>query len=693
MRRVERELRALPITPPAPPQPIEAIRRRGRVLRRRRRAATSIALTTVIAAVAAIPLVALRDSRENPLVIADGGDAGSPPEIIAVTRTLDLVAFGDGKERVIAKLDRFDNFERPIDVAPDRSFVYVTEGIGDPVTCESRIVRFPLEDRSGVAEEIVERGDTPAISPDGRRLAYIERSERPDDKPGCVDTLVVRDLATGDDRRWVDPSEPSQTPQGSLLPVRLHGVLWSPDGRTLGFTRSSATGDFAFIFDTATQASVLPATELRRPDDNVGWILVGWTPSGEVVVRSTCKGPRDQCSGHDAAVLEVNRSTGDTRVITDLPDEVTSVWLAPGGDQVIYVVGDGRHGSLGTLYRRSLGGEAVEVARDILAATWARGTQAVPPSSIPSTSTSLPPPSTALPQPTDPARRVRASVADAIRAFVVRGDTVWLLTDQLVALDADTMEVRATTNVREEAVGLAVSSDGVWVLSQRADGSPYVVMLMDASSLSVLRQVELPQRAYGFTNPGAHIAATPGAAWVGIGSALDRVDSATGEVTQFALPIHAYRFAVDDTSLWVGAFGQPKVVRVDLATGAELRTVTIEPGGFTWSIATDENAAWITANYLDPGAAQPTLHLVRIDNATYETQEFVVPAIGVAAGDGEVWIQTEFGTAGEFDPSTGAILRTVELAGDTPLDNPQFAGQTLAISDGSVFTGIERVTP
>jgi streptogramin lyase len=304
-----------------------------------------------------------------------------------------------------------------------------------------------------------------------------------------------------------------------------------------------------------------------------------------------------------------------------------------------------------------------------------------------------------LPNAVEPAERVQSDVPNPV-AFAVRGGTVWVLTStdvpcecsQLHALDADTMHERAKVRVREAAIGVATSEDGVWVLSQRADGSPYAVTLVDPSNLRVRRVVELPQRAYGFTNPGAHIAATHGSAWIGVDSTLDRVDASTGEVTQIPLTIAPYRMAVDDTSIWIANYASPEVLRVDAASGEVLQTISVDPAALLWSVAANDHAAWVVANYAGPGDTEPTAHLVRIDSGSYELTRFALPAIGVAASDGSVWIHTESGYAGQVDPNSGAIVQSFRIMSDTPVGNPS-GGPTLALDSGSIYTGTERVRP
>jgi dipeptidyl aminopeptidase/acylaminoacyl peptidase len=68
----------------------------------------------------------------------------------------------------------------------------------------------------------VAQGRHPAISPDGRLLAYVTDA-------GAitgVEAIVVRNLATGTRRRWAYPSTGPD----------IDSLSWSPDGRFLAFT-------------------------------------------------------------------------------------------------------------------------------------------------------------------------------------------------------------------------------------------------------------------------------------------------------------------------------------------------------------------------------------------------------------------------------------------------------------------------
>lgn len=123
---------------------------------------------------------------------------------------------------------------------PDGRLVYLARP-ADPVdSCLSTLYSVSLDDGT-VAE--IGAGEAPAVSPDGSQLAYLER--QPVAASGvCPTDLVVRDLTTGDERRWRDAS--SYGPD--VLPP-LDGLIWAPDSRTIIVERG--TEDSApFVADT-----------------------------------------------------------------------------------------------------------------------------------------------------------------------------------------------------------------------------------------------------------------------------------------------------------------------------------------------------------------------------------------------------------------------------------------------------------
>lgn len=269
---------------------------------------------------------------------------------------------------------------------------------------------------------------------------------------------------------------------------------------------------------------------------------------------------------------------------------------------------------------------------------------------------------------------------------------------RLVGYDTNALKeigsVRLPLRSRYVTVGIAVSGSSAWVLSQSFDGRPYVVTQVDTSAMEVRQDLELPgPGAFGATESNA-IIATPDAAWIGLASLL-RVDAETGVVSSFAISSRPTWMGVSDDSLWM-LFPDAQVTRFDLASNQIVRTLTVGDIVVPWTIAVDNEAVWVTGNHLEAGRVQQVL--IRIDPKTYETTTFDIPAVQVATGDGEVWVQLDDdtygalnknGLVGEFDPETGKILRTVR----TRLRDPPINGPTFSIGEGSIWISGNRITP
>ncbi|HEX5614086.1 MAG TPA: hypothetical protein VFZ83_02925, partial [Acidimicrobiia bacterium] len=106
-----------------------------------------------------------------------------------------------------------------VSVAPDGSLYYTVRN-GLSLLPDGVIWRL---DTSGPPERVVEVGHAPAISPDGRYLAYATATS-----PTSPSTdIVVRDLTDGRERRWGPRPD---DPDFFRVNGRVITLAWSPDG-------------------------------------------------------------------------------------------------------------------------------------------------------------------------------------------------------------------------------------------------------------------------------------------------------------------------------------------------------------------------------------------------------------------------------------------------------------------------------
>src|SRR5581483_5573503 len=152
---------------------------------------------------------------------------------------------------------------------PDRSAVfYALAGDCGPGT----IYRVAADGRTAPA--VVASGVSPAVSPDGRKLAYAVASAGPGSGGGtggagaadarhCQNAIVVRDLASGAERRWSYPDTPDYD-TALYHDAVISEIAWAPDSTRLAYTLSYE-GDSVSILDTAGQHDLAQTEEVVVP--------------------------------------------------------------------------------------------------------------------------------------------------------------------------------------------------------------------------------------------------------------------------------------------------------------------------------------------------------------------------------------------------------------------------------------------
>jgi eukaryotic-like serine/threonine-protein kinase len=205
---------------------------------------------------------------------------------------------------------------------------------------------------------------TPAISPDGKYVAYVQQE-------GDGSSLWIRQIATSSNVRVVPPEagvplvSPTVTPDGSFLdflrfrsrqgtaalpgfwrvpflggtPTRLvenvaSPIGWSPDGRQMAFIRMDVSaGSAALVIADADGGRARVLTTRRTPQFVSTFIGASsaprpaWSPDGRVIAVFAGKGgPRTQ-------VVFVDVSTG-SEVVLDSLRKLRTVWHQLDGRQV-----------------------------------------------------------------------------------------------------------------------------------------------------------------------------------------------------------------------------------------------------------------------------------------------------------------------------------------------------------------------
>jgi hypothetical protein len=234
---------------------------RVRSIRRRRRALAMIALVTITAAVAAI--VTARGPRDRVAITTPdtAPTPPGPPRIVAVVRGRGLVVLDSTTGVVTTTLDNAHGAVGAVSASPDGRDVYYVSGAAgyDPTCGHARIVHHSLGDPPGVADTVA-AGIFPAVDPTGMRLAYLAC----DGPSGYADTLVIRDLLSGAERRI--PVNASDSSWWATAP------RWSPDGRHVAMR----------VIQGPTGGSPLRILDLAHDTSLASARVVGFTDSGDV---------------------------------------------------------------------------------------------------------------------------------------------------------------------------------------------------------------------------------------------------------------------------------------------------------------------------------------------------------------------------------------------------------------------------
>lgn len=200
---------------------------------------------------------------------------GTDPQATAEVETSTLVfARRTGGTSTIAAIDPADGEQLPIQLdvddptspslAPTGALVVVTQVDGRPALAVGGLASTELR-----VLELDGTVDEPAISPDGRTVAFTTRAG------GDRDVATI-DLSTGDVTTLAGGSSDE------------HGPAWSPDGRSIAYVRTGSSSDDIVVIDVATRETTLldaPAGALRSPT---------WSPEGDrIAFVATAAGGRD----------------------------------------------------------------------------------------------------------------------------------------------------------------------------------------------------------------------------------------------------------------------------------------------------------------------------------------------------------------------------------------------------------------
>lgn len=310
------------------------------------------------------------ETADQTLVSADRPtpDGPRPKEIAAIVGGSVVVLDGkDGRTlRTLATHTEATTGGFPyleaVSLAPDRSSVYYAlAGDCGPAT----IYRVAAD--GGAPSEAILTGLSPAVSPDGRKLAYAVADAAPSsataEERNCQNAVVVRDLQTGTERTWRYPETPDYATSLYQEAV-ITEIAWAPDSTRLAYTLSYE-GDSLSVLDTAVASDLSQTTEIVIPGGGGNSNHPAWqATTGLLGVFNT----RFECCFDD-------NYTGPPRALLVDLDRRLAAPLLPSGRRVTALDFDASGAHLlfvdgGRLYRRSGTQAPVALTRGVTIADW-----------------------------------------------------------------------------------------------------------------------------------------------------------------------------------------------------------------------------------------------------------------------------------------------------------------------------------
>ena len=277
----------------------------------------------------------------------------APGQIVALTdRGVVALDAQTGAERGVLALAAPGDLQG-LSVTPDGRQAYFASVDGEG-TGSIRVV-----DTGGrTPPAFVAEGISPAVSPDGRLLAFAGPASP---AAVCCNVVAVLDLRTGGRRTWsFDESDAADW----LGHASLTKLAWAPDSRQLAFTLSYE-GDTVAVLDTSSHSTLSQSVEVIVPGGGGDSSHPVWqATTGQIVVVNRAF----ECCFEDdytgpVRTLSVDPAGGPISQV--LPSGLAPGWLDfdISGRHLLWVED-------GDLYRRSQGGEAVLRGAGVHAADW-----------------------------------------------------------------------------------------------------------------------------------------------------------------------------------------------------------------------------------------------------------------------------------------------------------------------------------
>lgn len=321
-------------------------------------------------------------------------EAPEVPPLVAVTAANDLVVIdpdtGEITRVVLSGISDDPDHSPALDVSPDGRHAYITSpGAGWP----GEVQRVPFSDGT---PEPIGVGGSPAVSPDGRTLAYVgpDPGADPEESRG----LNLVDLGTGQLVRHIPDSTcigcgrfvgpPFWSPDGSRLFMALGWVDGYPtaaeyiveitedtvelsEARQVGPEHVPATGIFT-RWPSATFLADGRLVAFEASGDEAAWRDADDGPGLQVAERLAIVDPdsgavTQRVALPDGLRLAGNHGEGRTTI---RPVQIAASPYGPSLAMVVWLGWDNVDGHHYALYRWDIDGELQHLADDIVAVVW-----------------------------------------------------------------------------------------------------------------------------------------------------------------------------------------------------------------------------------------------------------------------------------------------------------------------------------
>ncbi|HVF32810.1 MAG TPA: hypothetical protein VM933_07225, partial [Acidimicrobiales bacterium] len=240
--------------------------------------------------------------------------------------------------------------DRLVELQPDTGAVLAELARWDPRTATA----------TGAGVALVGAGRAPAISTDGRKLAFAA-DRHPAQDTSCAPDVVVRDLVTGSEKVLAAARGSHSDGRGAV--DRVARLRWSPDGATLALTLSHE-GEWTVLAEPSRDASQAQGRRVLAGADGWAPFDVDWLADGRIVLGSSCCYPDHEQQGQ----LAVVGADGVPQPLAEAGEGAQQLDVDRTGAHLLYVRRAGA-GPFEVVVRRDLGAAAV-VASGYAAVAW-----------------------------------------------------------------------------------------------------------------------------------------------------------------------------------------------------------------------------------------------------------------------------------------------------------------------------------